>query len=127
MNPPNSPTIATLTNSELLSLLMALKAVSIWGYSKASPPQLGVGLANSHPTLIWNQRYDFDKCRRWECCCLGVSAQRATTAVEDDEPNVPPLVQSSGAADSVHQNESKGFHKDINQLPSELYHIFPPS
>ncbi|QCD79745.1 prephenate dehydratase [Vigna unguiculata] len=99
---------------------MALKAVSIWGYSKVPPPQLGAGLANSHPTPIWNQRYDFDKCRRWECCCLGVSAQRATTAVEDEEPNVPPLVESSGAADGVHQNESKGFHKDINQLPKPL-------
>jgi len=103
---------------------MALKAVSIWGYFKAPPPQLGVGLANSHSTAIGNQRCDFDKCRRWESCCLGVLAQRATTAVEDEEPNVPPLIHSSGAADAVHQNESKAFHKDINQLPSELYDIF---
>jgi len=99
---------------------MALKAVSIWGYSKALSPPLGVGLANSHSTPIGNQRYDFDKCRRWESCCLGVLAQTATTAVEDEEPNVPPLIDSSGAADGVHQ-----IHKDIIQLPSELYDITP--
>ncbi|ESW25953.1 hypothetical protein PHAVU_003G079600 [Phaseolus vulgaris] len=94
---------------------MALKAVSIWGYSKALSPPLGVGLANSHSTPIGNQRYDFDKCRRWESCCLGVLAQTATTAVEDEEPNVPPLIDSSGAADGVHQ-----IHKDIIQLPKPL-------
>ncbi|KAG4942068.1 hypothetical protein JHK85_046714 [Glycine max] len=98
---------------------MALKAVSIWGCYKP-PPQLGVGVSNSHSTLIGNLRYDYDKCRKWECCCLGVLAQRATTAVEDEGPSVPPLVDSSGAADGVHQNESKGFHKDLNLLPKPL-------
>ncbi|RDX87890.1 Arogenate dehydratase/prephenate dehydratase 1, chloroplastic, partial [Mucuna pruriens] len=95
---------------------MALKGVSIWACSKA--PQLGVGVANSHSSLIGNLRYDFDfdKCRKWECCCLGIKAQRATTAVEDESPSVPP----SGAADALHQDESKGFHKDINLLRKPL-------
>lgn len=137
MNKPNSPTTTTLMNSELVFLslwhcrldcfiLMALKAVSIWGCYKP-PPQLGVGVSNSHSTLIGNLRYDYDKCRKWECCCLGVLAQRATTAVEDEGPSVPPLVDSSGAADGVHQNESKGFHKDLNLLPSELHDISLPT
>ncbi|TKY54003.1 Arogenate dehydratase/prephenate dehydratase 1 [Spatholobus suberectus] len=100
---------------------MALKAVSIWSCSKAPPPQLGVAVANAHSTLIGNPRYDFDKCRKWECCCLSVLAQRATTAVEDERPSVlPPLVDSSGVPDGLHQNELKGFHKDINMLPKPL-------
>ncbi|XP_020227078.1 arogenate dehydratase/prephenate dehydratase 1, chloroplastic [Cajanus cajan] len=94
---------------------MALKTVSIGACSKP-PPQLGA--ANS---LIGNLRYDFDKCRRWECCCLGVLPQKATTAVEDERPRVvPPSVHPSGAADGLLQNESKGFHKDINLLPKPL-------
>ncbi|KAK7387752.1 hypothetical protein VNO78_22544 [Psophocarpus tetragonolobus] len=95
---------------------MALQGVSIWGCSKSPPPpQFGVAVANSHSTLIGNLRYDFDKCR----CCLGVLAQRATTAVEDEKPTVPPLAHSSGPA---HQNEAKGFHfhKDMNLLPKPL-------
>ncbi|XP_027331436.1 arogenate dehydratase/prephenate dehydratase 1, chloroplastic [Abrus precatorius] len=102
--------------------MAALKAVSssFWGCSKA-PPQLGVGAANSHSAQIGNLRYDLDKCRKWECCCLGVfaEAQRATTAVEDEKPSVP-LVHSSGADIDLHPNHSKGFHKDINLLPKPL-------
>ena len=99
---------------------MALKGASIWGCSssRAAPPQLGV-VANSHHALIGNLRYELEKCRKWECCCLGVVAQRALTPVEDEKPTGP-LVESSGAADGVQQNESKGFHKDVNLLPSEF-------
>ncbi|KAK7348447.1 hypothetical protein VNO80_23005 [Phaseolus coccineus] len=35
----------------------------------------------------------------------------ATTSVEDEEPNVPPLIDSSGTADGVHQ-----IHKDITSF-----------
>lgn len=97
---------------------MAIKAVSIWGCSKA--PQLSVGVANSHSTLIGNLGYDVDKCRKWECCCLGVLAKRATTAVEDERPSVLPFVDSPGPADGVQQDEPKGFHMDINLLPKPL-------
>lgn len=98
---------------------MALKGVSIWGCSQA--PQLGV--ANSQPGnsgLIVNLRCDFGKCRRWECCCLSVLAQRAPTAIEDEKPTVP-MVEISGASDGANENESKGFHMDLNLLPSKLY------
>ncbi|KAJ1405577.1 Prephenate dehydratase [Sesbania bispinosa] len=95
---------------------MALKGASTWGCSKPHP-QLGV--ASYHSGLIGNLRYDLNKCRKWECCCLGVLAQRATTAVEDEKPIVP-LVESSGAADGTIQNDSIGFHKDLNLLSKPL-------
>ncbi|KAL2339196.1 hypothetical protein Fmac_013642 [Flemingia macrophylla] len=96
---------------------MALKAVSIGACP--SPPHLDVGAANSHAALIGNLRYDFDKCRKWECCRLGFLAPKATTAVADEIPSVvPPSVHPSGVSDGLHQNESKGFHKDINLLPN---------
>ncbi|XP_061345564.1 arogenate dehydratase/prephenate dehydratase 1, chloroplastic [Gastrolobium bilobum] len=98
---------------------MALKGVSIWGCSQAPPPQLGV-VNSHHSTLqIGNLRYDLEKCRKWECCCLGILAERAITPVEDEKPSVP-FVESSGDADGVHQNDSDGFHKDINLLPKPL-------
>lgn len=99
---------------------MALKGVSTWGCSSSKPhPQLGV--VSSHSGHIGNNlRYDLHKCCKWECCCLGVLAQRAITPVEDEKSSSSPLVESPGAADQPSQNESKGFHKDMNLLPSEL-------
>lgn len=96
---------------------------SIWASSKPSPPQLALPI--SHSTLIGNLRYDLDKCHKWECCGMAALAQRAITTLEDDKPNVTPLVHSSGASDRVRQNDSKGFHKDLNLLPSESYHSSP--
>lgn len=97
---------------------MALKGVSIWSCSQA--PQLGV--ANSHSGnsgKIVNLRGDFGKCRKWECCCLDVLAQRATTPVEDEKPTMP-MVEISRPSDGAHENDSKGFHKDLNLLPKPL-------
>ncbi|XP_028755241.1 arogenate dehydratase/prephenate dehydratase 1, chloroplastic-like [Neltuma alba] len=97
---------------------MALKGVSIWSCSQA--PQLGV--ANPHSGnsgQIVNLRGDFGKCRKWECCCLAVLAQRATTPVEDEKPTMP-VVKISGPSDGAHENDSKGFHKDLNLLPKPL-------
>ncbi|KAJ7946299.1 Arogenate dehydratase [Quillaja saponaria] len=98
---------------------MGLKGASIWGCTKAFS-HLGVtnsGARNSR--LIVNLRYDIEKSRKWECCCLDVTAQRAATPVGEEKPNVPGI-ESSGASDQVLENESKGFHKNLNLLPKPL-------
>lgn len=102
--------------------MMALNcASSILGYSQACHPQLG--FANSHSGnsgLIVNLRCDFEKCRKWECCCnMGILHQTATTPVEGEKPIVP-VVEISGANDGIHENESKGFHKNVFLLSSEF-------
>lgn len=100
-----------------LILMALMKCCSIWGCSKA-PPHLGfASFLPANSKLSVNLRYDIEKCSKWECCCLGVLAQRASTHVEDEKPNVAG-VHSSGADDMV---QPKGFHKDVNLLPSELY------
>ncbi|KAI4298704.1 hypothetical protein L6164_032230 [Bauhinia variegata] len=97
--------------------MMALKGVFISGCAKA--PQLGFanGLSGNYG-LIKNLRYDLDKCCKWECCSFGVLAQKAITPVEDEKPTVRE-VEASAANDGVHENDPKGFHKDLNLLPSE--------
>lgn len=100
---------------------MALKAFSMWGCSQSQVPKLG--LANCHlgnSRQIVNLRSEFGKCQKWECCCLGVLAQRAANPVEDEKP----VVEISGPSDVSHENDSKGFHKDLNLLPSKLYMPF---
>lgn len=101
---------------------MALKTLSMVGCSNA--PQLGgARFQSGNSGMVLNLRYDLEKCRKWECCCLGVLAQKATTPVEDEKPNVS-ANEASRSIDGVRENESKGF---LNLLPSELYssHIFP--
>jgi hypothetical protein len=53
---------------------------------------------------------------------LSVLAQRAITPVEDEKPLIP-QVETSEAIDQVQNTQSRGFHKDLNLLPSELLHI----
>ncbi|KAI4295907.1 hypothetical protein L6164_035903 [Bauhinia variegata] len=97
---------------------MALKCVSIYGCNKA--PQLGTSNCMSgNSGLITNLRYDLDKCCKWECCSLGVLAQKAITSVEEEKPTVPGM-EASLANDGVQEDESKGFHKDVNLLPKPL-------
>ncbi|KAI9128218.1 hypothetical protein K1719_001211 [Acacia pycnantha] len=86
------------------------------GCSKA--PQLRA--ANFHPGnsgLIMSLRYDLEKCRKWERCCLGVLAQKAATHIEDDKKPTVTGAESSGSITGVQENESKGF---LNLLPKPL-------
>ena len=101
-----------------IGLSMALKGLSIWGSAKVH--QLCFAkFQTCNSRVSMNLRYDLEKCDKRECCCLGVIAQRATTPVEDEKPVVPG-VESSGVCNQDQENESKGFHKDVNLLPSEL-------
>ena len=98
---------------------MALKGVSIRGC--ATPPQLSVAnFQSSNSRVPVNLRYDFDKCRKWESCCLSVLAQRAVILVDDEKPSAPG-VESCGVSDHFQGSESKGFHKNVNLLPSKIY------
>lgn len=63
--------------------------------------------------------WDLERFPKWECCCLGVLAQRAITPVEDEKPFTPE-VESSKAINQVEDSKSRGFHKDLNLLPSEF-------
>lgn len=96
---------------------MALKCVYIGGCSKA--PQLrAANLQPGNSGLIMSLRYDLEKCRKWECCCLGVLAQKAAIPIEDDKKPTVTGAESSGPIAGVQDNESRGF---LNLLPSELY------
>jgi arogenate/prephenate dehydratase len=92
---------------------MALKGAAIWVCARTSCSDLGasdLGSRNSGSAV--SLRFDLEKFRKWECCSLGALAQRAITPVEDEKPHVPGVESTQG-------NESRGFHKDLNLLPSE--------
>lgn len=96
---------------------MALRCVYIGGCSKT--PQLGAAnLQPGNSGLIMNLRYDLaEKCRKWECCCLGVLARKAVTPIEDQKKPTVTGAESSGSITEVQENESKGF---LNLLPKPL-------
>lgn len=95
---------------------MAVKGSPIWGCAKTPYSHKGISdLGSARSGLALNLSL-----RNWECCCLGVSlAQRAITPVEDEKPNLPGM-ESAGAIERIENNESRGFHKDMNLLPSEF-------
>ena len=97
---------------------MALKAVPIWVCANYSNTQAGFADSGSNRSGSGpNLRLDLERFRKWECC--GVLAQREITPVEDGKP-VTPEFDSPGANDEAQITESRGFHKDLNSLPSEL-------
>lgn len=99
---------------------MALKAPAIWVCPRTPCSDLGASdLWSRNSGSAFNLRFDLDKFRKWECCCLSVLAQRATTPVEDEKPHVSG-VESSLDIESAKGNESRGFHKDLNLLPKPL-------
>ncbi|CAJ1962490.1 unnamed protein product, partial [Sphenostylis stenocarpa] len=105
---------------ESLKILMALKDCCIWGCVKA--PQLGFATfqaASSRLSVTLEQGPQ--KCCKWECCCLRVSAPKALTPIEDEKPVVTG-VESSGDADRIKVQPSvlEGFHRDVNLLPKQL-------
>ena len=69
--------------------------------------------------LAFNLRFRLEKFRKWEFSCLGVFAKRDTSSVEDHKPYVPG-VESSRTIEQTQRNESRGNHKALNLLPSEL-------
>ncbi|XP_019462540.1 PREDICTED: arogenate dehydratase/prephenate dehydratase 1, chloroplastic [Lupinus angustifolius] len=77
--------------------------------SGSKPPQFAAS-HSFNSRKIRNLRYDFDK---WGCCFSLLAAHIATTTLENDKnPNVPFV--------TLHQTDSKGFHKDLNLLPKPL-------
>ncbi|KAK4581148.1 hypothetical protein RGQ29_024715 [Quercus rubra] len=94
---------------------MALKASPIW----VCPRTPCSDLWSRNSGSAFNLRFDLEKSRKWECCCLAVLAQRAITSVEDEKPNVSG-VEPSWGIERTQGNESGGFHKDLNLLPKPL-------
>lgn len=112
--------LVRVVGSERLGSLMALKAAPIWGCAKIPCSHLGVSdLGSRRSGFALNLRHDLERFRKLECCCLGALAHRAITPVEDEKPCVPGA-DSSGAIERTQRNESMGFHKDLNLLPSEF-------
>lgn len=104
---------------------MALKGAAIWVCARTPCSDQGASdLVTRNSGSAFSLRFDLEKFRKWECCSLGVLAQRAITPVEDEKPHVSG-VTSSEAIEPTQGNESRGFHKDLNLLPSEstLSHI----
>jgi arogenate/prephenate dehydratase len=105
---------------------MALKGAAIWVCARTSYSDLGASdLGPRNSGSAFSLRFDLEKFRKWECCSLAVLAQRAITPVEDEKPHVSE-VESSGAIEPTQDNESRGFHKDLNLLPSEFNSISHP-
>ncbi|XP_009357463.1 arogenate dehydratase/prephenate dehydratase 1, chloroplastic [Pyrus x bretschneideri] len=96
---------------------MAAKAASIWVYAKTPYSHQGVSdLGTNRPGLALNSNS-----RKWECSCLAfASAQRAITPVEDEKLSLGGAAESSGAMERIEDNETRGFHKDLNLLPKPL-------
>lgn len=97
---------------------MSLKAVPIWVCANHFPQhssQLGGGCVSD---LFVPKRCRFVGYSRMDCFAA-LSLQRAKTPVEDDKPlTKPDLGVASINASQI--NQSLGFHKDLNSLPSEL-------
>ena len=87
-------------------------------------PHYNVGVSDLGLRRCVDLRCNWDRERlpKWECCCVSLLAQRAITPVEDEKP-LTPQVETSEAIDQVQNTQSKGFHKDLNLLPSELLRI----
>ncbi|GMP75504.1 hypothetical protein CsSME_00032566 [Camellia sinensis var. sinensis] len=101
---------------------MALKAVPIWVCVNHTRTQLGfTDLGSRRSGSDSNLRFGVDKSREWECCGM-VLSQRAITPVEDEKP-LAPRFDSPGGADQTQITESRGFHRDLNSLPSEFNQI----
>ncbi|XP_024019835.1 arogenate dehydratase/prephenate dehydratase 1, chloroplastic [Morus notabilis] len=99
---------------------MALNGSPIWGCAK-TPSHLGVSdWGPSRSGFSLNLRCDL---RKWECRFLGSLAaaqtQRATTPVDDEKPYLS-VADTSGPIQKARNNESRGFHKDLNLLPKPL-------
>ncbi|CAN6552744.1 unnamed protein product [Malus baccata var. baccata] len=96
---------------------MAAKAASVWVYAKTPYSHQGVSdLGTTRSGLALNSNS-----RKWECSCLAVaSAHRAITPVEDEKPSLGGAAESSGAMERIEDNETRGFHKDLNLLPKPL-------
>jgi len=103
--------------------LMALRAASpIWISPLRPHSKVGVSDLGLRRCADLRCYWDLERLPKWECCCLSVLAQRAITPVEDEKPSAP-QVDTSGATDQVQDTQSRGFHKDLNLLPSELLYI----
>ena len=97
---------------------MALKAGPIWGSAVYPHPYLGLtGLDGRRTGCFLNLRFDFERCRKWEC--LAVLGQRAAIPVEDEKP-LKAGAESPGGADKAEETQSMAFHRDLNSLPSEF-------
>ncbi|KAF4372551.1 hypothetical protein F8388_027224 [Cannabis sativa] len=100
---------------------MALMGSPIWVSAKAPCSQLGVSDLGSSRRFGFalNLRYDLERLRKWECCCLSALTQKAITSVEDEKPQVP-VADTPADNEETENNESRGFHKDLNLLPKPL-------
>lgn len=84
-----------------------------------------------HYYYFYNQRLGFSDVRfrrlgsaflnlrlhkKWECALSAlVQSEGPTTSVEEDKTSV-----SSGGTEEVQITETRGFHKDLNLLPSQF-------
>ncbi|XP_020221612.1 arogenate dehydratase/prephenate dehydratase 1, chloroplastic isoform X2 [Cajanus cajan] len=94
---------------------MALNDCSILGCAK----DLQLGFSTFQPAnsrLGANSKRDFEKCCKWECCCLRVLGPRALTPVEDEKPDSVTEFQSSGG------NRGHGVWLQITELDEFLFH-----
>jgi len=108
---------------EICSPFHFLMAAShIWVSPLRPHSNVGVSDLGLRRCVDMRCNWDLERLPRWECCCLSVLAQRAITPVEDEKPLIP-QVETSEAIDQVQNTQSRGFHKDLNLLPSELLHI----
>ncbi|PON35014.1 Bifunctional P-protein, chorismate mutase/prephenate dehydratase [Parasponia andersonii] len=99
---------------------MALKGAPILVCAKTHCSHLGVSdLRSNRSGFASNLRYDFERFRKWECCCLGALSQRAITPVEDEKPSVS-VTDISGKTEGTRDHESREFYKDLNLLPRPL-------
>ena len=99
------------------------KAVPIW--VSANHRQLGSSYSLHKPSgsclnSNFNVNLGFGRnFHKWDC--LGLLAQRAITPLEDEKPLIdsPPV-----KTEDTQITESRGFHKDLNSLPSEFLFLF---
>ncbi|KAL5578831.1 hypothetical protein UlMin_011273 [Ulmus minor] len=99
---------------------MALKSFPIWGCVKTPRSQMGVSdLGSRISGFGLSLRYDLEKTRKWECCCLVALAHKATTPLEDEKPQLSDADSSKGI-EGTQGNEPRGLHKDLNYLPKPL-------
>lgn len=90
----------------------------VWGCGiSSSHAQLGKNASSSSvPGLNW--KTDLCRLSKSVCCCAAL-AQRAVTPVEDGKP-LKSESEPQGRIARAKENDSTGFHKDLNALPKPL-------
>lgn len=100
---------------------MSLKSIPIWVCFNHS--DFFLQNKKTSPSFT-NHRVHLPKLRKWECLGLKLAQlEKYQIDVEDDEKPDLGSTDTDATSHDTQITDSKGFHKDLNSLPSKLTYI----